>query len=55
MTITLEDNGDTPLTRQVANQAALHGLLRKVRELGLPLVSVIHVEPEQRDVPDVKP
>jgi hypothetical protein len=55
LTITLEDNGDTPLTRQVANQAALHGLLRKVRELGLPLVSVIHVEPEQTDVPDVKP
>jgi len=54
MTITLEDNGDTLLTGAVIDQAALHGLLRKVRDLGLPLVSVIHVEPEQADVPDVK-
>jgi hypothetical protein len=55
LTITLEDNGDTLLTGLVADQAALHGLLRKVRDLGLPLVAVIHVEPEQPDVPDVKP
>jgi hypothetical protein len=55
VTITLEDNGDTPLTRQVSNQAALHGLLEKVCDLGLPLVSVIHVEPEQTDVSDVEP
>jgi hypothetical protein len=53
--ITLEDNGDTLLTGQVADQAALHGLLRKVRDLGQPLVSVIHAEPEQTDMPDVKP
>src|SRR5687768_11466157 len=54
MTITLEDNGDALLTGPVIDQAALHGLLRKVRDLGLPLVSVIHVEVEQADVPDVK-
>ena len=54
MTITLEDNGDTLLTGLVLDQAALHGLLRKVRDLGLPLVTVIQVEPEQADVLDVK-
>jgi hypothetical protein len=40
LTITLEDNGDTLLTGAVIDQAALHGLLKKVRDLGLPLVSV---------------
>jgi hypothetical protein len=55
LTITLEDNGDTLLTGPVVDQAALHGLLKKVRDLGMPLVAVIHVEPEQTDVPDVKP
>ncbi len=38
--ITLENNGDTLLTGLVADQAALHGLLRRVRDLGMPLVSV---------------
>lgn len=45
VTITLEDNGDTLLTGPVVDQAALHGLLRKVRDLGIPLVSVNRVEP----------
>ena len=55
LTITLEDNGDTRLTGPVIDQAALHGLLRKVRDLGLPLVSVIQVDPKQAKVPNVKP
>lgn len=40
MTLTLQDNGDTLLAGTVADQAALHGLLRKVRDLGMPLISV---------------
>ncbi len=44
LAITLEDNGDTLLTGPVVDQAALYGLLRKVRDLGMPLVSVIRVE-----------
>lgn len=53
LTIMREDNGETLLTGPVVDQAALHGLLRKVRDLGLPLVSVIHIDPEPPDVPDV--
>lgn len=44
LTIALEDNGDTLLTGRVVDQAALHGLLKKVRDLGIPLLSVNHVE-----------
>ncbi len=62
LTITQKDNGDTLLTGPVVDQAALHSLLRKVRDLGLPLLSVICVEPgpsttlgtDQVDVTDIK-
>jgi len=43
--ITLEENGDTLLSGSVTDQAALYGLLRKVRDLGMPLVSVVQVQP----------
>ena len=43
LTITLEENGDTFLSGSGADQAALYGLLTKVRDLGLPLVSVMRV------------
>ena len=55
MTITLEDNGDTLLTGPVVDQAALHGMLRRVRDLGLPLISVTRVEFEQAEVADGEP
>ncbi len=48
LTITLEENGDTLLTGPVIDQAALHGLLKKVRDLGMPLVSVRPIEPGSR-------
>ena len=50
LTIGLEDNGNTLLTGPVVDQAALHGLLRKVRDLGLPLLSVVRLEPGLTDV-----
>jgi hypothetical protein len=54
LTLTLEDNGDTLLTGPVVDQAALHGLLRKVRDVGMPLISVIRIEPGQADTLDAK-
>ena len=52
--ITLEDNGDTLLTGPVVDQAALHGLLRSVRDLGMELLSVVRVLPGQSDASEVK-
>ena len=54
LSITLESNGDTLLTGSVVDQAALHGLLKKVRDLGMPLLSVNRVKPGQVDTSDVK-
>jgi hypothetical protein len=54
LTITLEDNGDTLLTGPVVDQAALHGLFKKVRDLGIPLISVNRVEPGKADASDGK-
>src|SRR5437763_829242 len=54
LTITLVDNGDTLLTGTVVDQAALHGLLKRVRDLGMPLISVVCVEPGQAKGTEVK-
>ena len=50
MTISLEQNGDTLMTGKIVDQAALFGLLKKVRDLGLPLVSLNRVEPGKPDM-----
>ena len=55
LTITLEEDGNTLLTGPVIDQAALHGLLKKVRDLGMPLISVNPVKSNQVDAPIVKP
>lgn len=54
LAITQEGNGDTLLGGPVADQAALYGLLKKVRDLGMPLLSVNRVESSQADAPGVK-
>jgi len=54
LTITLEENGQTLLTGPVADQAALYGLLRRLRDLGLPLVSVNRVDTGRQDRPTGK-
>ena len=55
LTISLEDNGDTLLTGPVVDQAALYGLLRKVRDLGVPLLSVIRLTTGYADASAVTP
>ncbi|HEV2655214.1 MAG TPA: hypothetical protein VGT82_09645 [Ktedonobacteraceae bacterium] len=54
LAITALDNGETLLTGPVIDQAALHGLLKKVRDLGIPLLSVNRVKPGQAEASDVK-
>jgi hypothetical protein len=49
LTIQLQDNGETLLTGAVVDQSALYGLLKKVRDVGMPLVSVMCVPPGQVD------
>ncbi len=55
LSLTHARDGTTILAGPVVDQAALHSLLRTVRDLALPLLSVIQVRPEQADVPDVQP
>jgi hypothetical protein len=50
LTITLEENGNTLLSGPLADQAALHGILKKVRDLGVTLLSVNSVEPDTKEV-----
>lgn len=54
LTITLEEDDTTLLSGPVIDQAALHGLLKKVRDLGMPLLSVCPLEPGPDDAVNVK-
>ena len=54
LTITLEEDGNTHLIGPVVDDAALHGLLKKVRDLGMPLLSVNRVESDQADGADTE-
>ena len=55
LSIRLEENGSTLLSGPVVDQSALYGLLKKVRDLGMALVSVNPVQPDPGDAPEVKP
>jgi hypothetical protein len=48
MTLTAEGDGTTAIEGPVADQAALHGLLHKVRDIGLPLLSVTRLDTDPR-------
>ena len=54
LSITLQTNGDTLLTGPVVDQAALYGMLKKVRDLSMSLLSLTHVKTGHTDVPDSK-
>jgi hypothetical protein len=55
LTLTHDSDGTTNIHGLVADQAALHGLLQKVRDLGLPLVSVTQVQPRRPGQPECPP
>ena len=50
LAITLEKDGETLLTGPVVDQAALHGLLKKIRDLGMTLISVNPVDPDNKEI-----
>lgn len=55
LTLTRESDGTTLIAGRVVDQAALHGLLRKVRDTGLSLVSVTRIKPDQHRAPTPDP
>ena len=55
LSLTNESDGTTIIRGPVVDQAALHGLLQKVRDIGLPLVSVTQVQPGQPNAPTIEP
>jgi hypothetical protein len=54
-TISLQENGDTVLTSPPVDQAALYRLLRRVRDLGMPLISLNRATPDGADTSDIAP
>ena len=55
MTLSAADDGTTALRGPVVDQAALHGVLQRVRDLGLPLISVTRLHPNQPNTPTASP
>jgi hypothetical protein len=53
LAISMEDTGETLLTGSVVDQAALYGVLKKVRDLGMPLIAVNRIKPDQADNPEI--
>ena len=51
LSLTLEADGTTVIYGQIVDQAALHGVLHKVRDVGLPLIAVSRVDPDHPDAP----
>jgi hypothetical protein len=51
LTVTQEPDGTTVIGGSIVDQAALHGLLQRVRDLGIPLISVTRSEPDRPDAP----
>jgi hypothetical protein len=55
LSLTQDSGGTTVISGPVLDQAALHGLLQKVRDIGIPLVSVAQVDPDEPDVSTITP
>jgi len=55
LTVGHESDGTTVLSGPIADQAALHGVIQRIRDLGLPLISVTRVETDQPDLPVTDP
>ena len=55
MTVTNLDDGTTVISGSVVDQSALHGLLHKVRDVGLPLVSVVRITADRSPAPPADP
>jgi hypothetical protein len=53
LSLTHDSDGTTVISGPVLDQAALHGLLHKVRDVGIPLVSVAQIDPDEPDVPTI--
>ena len=53
LTITLEEDGNTLLNGSVVDQSALHGILKKIRDLGMPLLAVNSVGPGRAEALDI--
>jgi hypothetical protein len=55
LSLSHDSGGTTVISGPVLDQAALHGLLQKVRDIGIPLVSVAQVDPDEPDVSTITP